>query len=354
LFRRLFKDFRFSVLPVPGRVIAIVFFVALFVLPLITDKSYYMFVFTTSNLLVIFAVSWDLLSGYSGQVNFGHALFFGVSAYSVGLLNKYFGLQPWATIPIGTLIATGIGVVTCFPALRLRGPYLSLLTMSFPLMLIGVVMAFKKWTGGEFGIPGIPEIASTRVGEYYICLIVMTVSVLIMWKLTDAGSKYVRTGLIFHAIREDEIAARASGINTIRYKILAFAIGGFFAGLAGALYAHILGTVSISSLSMVMSFRAIIYVVFGGIVSIYGPVVGVYTLQTLLQLLGVGGTTWIGRNLILVMSIIVILVLLFMPEGVAVWIRDKIERECPRCKLTNVAWRKECRACGASLYTQKG
>jgi branched-chain amino acid transport system permease protein len=342
------------VLPVPGRVIAIVFFVALFVLPLITDKSYYMFVFTTSNLLVIFAVSWDLLSGYSGQVNFGHALFFGVSAYSVGLLNKYFGLQPWATIPIGTLIATGIGVVTCFPALRLRGPYLSLLTMSFPLMLIGVVMAFKKWTGGEFGIPGIPEIASTRVGEYYICLIVMTVSVLIMWKLTDAGSKYVRTGLIFHAIREDEIAARASGINTIRYKILAFAIGGFFAGLAGALYAHILGTVSISSLSMVMSFRAIIYVVFGGIVSIYGPVVGVYTLQTLLQLLGVGGTTWIGRNLILVMSIIVILVLLFMPEGVAVWIRDKIERECPRCKLTNVAWRKECRACGASLYTQKG
>ena len=354
MFRRLFKDFRFSVLPVPGRVIAIVFFVALFVLPLITDKSYYMFVFTTSNLLVIFAVSWDLLSGYSGQVNFGHALFFGVSAYSVGLLNKYFGLQPWATIPIGTLIATGIGVVTCFPALRLRGPYLSLLTMSFPLMLIGVVMAFKKWTGGEFGIPGIPEIASTRVGEYYICLIVMTVSVLIMWKLTDAGSKYVRTGLIFHAIREDEIAARASGINTIRYKILAFAIGGFFAGLAGALYAHILGTVSISSLSMVMSFRAIIYVVFGGIVSIYGPVVGVYTLQTLLQLLGVGGTTWIGRNLILVMSIIVILVLLFMPEGVAVWIRDKIERECPRCKLTNVAWRKEGRACGASLYTQKG
>jgi branched-chain amino acid transport system permease protein len=349
LLRRLFKDLRFSVLPVPGKVIAIVFFVGLFIFPLFTDKSYYMFVFATSNLLVIFAVSWDLLSGYSGQVNFGHALFFGVSAWSVGLLNKYLGWQPWATIPVGTLIATGVGVLTCFPALRLRGPYLSLLTMSFPLMLIGLVMAFKDWTGGEFGISGIPEIASTRVGEYYISLIVMTVSVLIMWKLTDAGSKYVRTGLIFHAIREDEIAARASGINTIRYKILAFVIGGFFAGLAGALYAHILGTVSISSLSMVMSFRAIIYVVFGGIVSIYGAVVGVYVLQTLLQLLGVGGTTWVGQNQILIMAIIVILVLLFMPEGVAVWVRNKIERECPRCKLTNAAWRKECRACGANL-----
>ena len=349
MLRRLLNNFRWSVLPVPGRVIAIVFFVALFIFPLITADTYYLYILTISNLLVIFAVSWDLLSGYSGQVNFGHALFFGVSAYSVALLNKYFGLQPWATIPIGTLVATGVGVLTCFPALRLRGPYLSLLTMAFPLMLLGLVMAFKDWTGGEFGIPGLPDLAGSKVAEYYICLIVMTISVLIMWKLTDAGSKYVRTGLIFHAIREDEIAARASGINTIKYKILAFVIGGFFAGLAGALYAHILGTVGLSSLSMVMSFRAIIYVVFGGIVSIYGAVVGVYTLQTLLQFLGVGGTTFVGEHQILIMAIIVILILLFMPEGVAVWVRDKIERECPRCKLSNAAWRKECRACSANL-----
>lgn len=350
MLRRLLKDFRFGVLPVPGRIIAIVFFVLLFIIPLVDDSKYAMFVLTTSSLLVIFAVSWDLLSGYSGQVNFGHALFFGVSAWTVGLLHKYFDLQPWATIPIGTLVAVGIGVVTCIPALRLRGPYLSLLTMAFPLVLLGLVMAFKDWTGGEFGIPGIPPLTATHVGEYYICLIVMTVSVLVMWKLTDAGSKYIRTGLIFHAIREDEIAARASGINTLNYKILAFVIGGFFAGLAGALYAHVLGTVSISYLSMTMSFQAIIFVVFGGIVSIYGPVVGVYTLQTLLQFAGQGGQNFLGRNQILIMSVIVILVLIFMPEGVAVWIRAKIERECPRCKLANGAWRKECRACSASLH----
>lgn len=350
MLRRLFKDFRFGVLPIPGRLIAIIFFVALFIAPLITHNTYYLYVFTISNILVIFAVSWDLLSGYSGQVNFGHALFFGVSAYSVGLLTKYVGLQPWATIPIGTLIATGIGVLTCIPALRLRGPYLSLLTMAYPLLLLGLVMAFKDVTGGEFGIPSIPALANTPIGKYYICLIVMTAAVLIMWKLTDAGSRYIRTGLIFHAIREDEIAARASGINTIRYKILAFVFGGFFAGLAGALYAHILGTVSIGYLSMVMSFQAIIFVVFGGIVSIYGAVIGVYTLYTLLQLLGAGGQNFIGKNQILIMAIIVIFILLFMPEGVGVWVRDKIERECPRCKLTNGAWRRNCRACGASLH----
>jgi branched-chain amino acid transport system permease protein len=351
LFRRLFNNFRFGVLPVPGRLIAIIFFVFLFLIPAFQSHNYYMYVLTIANLYVIFAVSWDLLSGYSGQVNFGHALFFGVGAYSVGLLHKYLGWQPWATIPVATLIATGVGAATALPALRLRGPYLSLLTMAFPLLLLGLVMSFRSITGGEFGISGTPALAGgIRVHQYYICLAVMTAAVLIMWKLTDARSKFVRTGLIFHAIREDEIAARASGINTINYKILAFAIGGFFCGLAGALFAHIQPNVSISVLSLTLSFQAIIFVVFGGIVSIYGAIIGVYVLYAGLQFLGGAGQNFVGQHTYLIMAIVVILVLLFMPEGIGVWIRDKIERECPRCKLTNVAWRRECRACGASLH----
>jgi len=346
LLRRLLKDFRWGLLPVPGRVIALIFFVALFIFPLIVPATYYVRVLTYANIFVIFAVSWDLLSGYTGQVNFGHALFFGVGVYSVALLNKYFGLQPWATIPIGALVAALVGVATCIPALRLRGPYLSLLTMAFPIMLAYLVMAFKDVTGGEFGIGGIPRLAGTVTGEYYICLLVMTASVFIMYKLTDARSSFVRTGLIFHAIREDEIAARATGINTIRYKILAFAIGGLFAGLAGVLYTHVARAAGPSSLSLTMSFQAIIWVVFGGIVSIYGAVAGVYTLYPLVEFLR---RTPIGQYRLLVMAVIVILILLFMPEGVAVWIRDKIETQCPRCKLTNAAWRRECRACGAPL-----
>jgi branched-chain amino acid transport system permease protein len=346
LLRRLLKDFRWGLLPVPGRVIALVFFVALFIFPLIVQTTYYLLILTYANIFVIFAVSWDLLSGYTGQVNFGHALFFGVGAYTVALLHKYFGLQTWATIPIGTLVAALVGVVTCIPALRLRGPYLSLLTMAFPIMLAYLVMAFKDVTGGEFGIWPIPPLASTPTQEYYICLLVMTASVFIMYKLTDARSTLIRTGLIFHAIREDEIAARATGINTIRYKILAFAIGGLFAGLAGVLYTHVAGSVGPSTLSLTMSFQAIIWVVFGGIVSIYGAVAGVYTLYPLVELLR---KTAIGQYRLLTIFAIVILILLFMPEGVAVWIRDKIEKECPRCKLTNAAWRRECRACSAPL-----
>jgi len=349
LLKRLFGNFRWGVLPVPGRLMAVIFFISLFILPLISGpSSYALFILCFTNIYVIYAVSWDVLSGYTGQVNFGHALFFGVGAYGSALLNRYLGWQPAVTIPLGALIATGVGVITCLPALRLRGPYLSLLTMSFPLILVGIIMSFQRFSGGSYGIWGLPPIADSRLAQYYIILIVMTVSVLIMWKLTDAKSRYIRTGLIFHAIREDEITARASGINTIRYKILAFAIGGFFGGIAGAMYAHVLSVAAPPLLALTMSFQVIIWTIFGGMVSIYGPVVGVYSLFLLMDFLR--GVPVIGQHRFLILAVIVIVMLLFMPEGVAVWIRDKIERECPRCKLTNVAWRKECRACGAHLH----
>ena len=372
--RRLLKDLRWSIIPVPGRLMAVIFLVLLFFVPLLVPTGFYLSMFVYMNIFVIFAVSWDLLSGYSGQLNFGHALFFGVAAYTSALLFKYLGWQPWATIPLSVLAATAAGVLTCFPALRLRGPYLSLLTLAFPIMLLGVILALKKYAGGEYGIWGLPHLAATLTQEYYIVLAATIASVLIMWKLTDAGSKFVRTGLIFHAIREDEIAARATGINTIRYKLLAFAIGGFFAGLAGALYASVAGSVNVYVLALTTSFQAVIWVVFGGIVSIYGGVVGVYLLYPLIYLssdiqrffannyeaaVEAHSTALaeflrimqlISERTIIILAVLVILVLLFMPRGLAVQIRDKIERECPRCKLSNVAWRKECRACGAPLH----
>ena len=347
MFRRLLREFRWGVLPIPGRSLAIGFFIFLFIFPLIFRGNYPLLILTLATIYTIFAVSWDLVSGYTGQVSFGHALFFGLGAYGSALLYKYAGLPPAATIPIGAIGAAVIGVALCLPALRLRGPYLSLFTMALPLLLTEVVRAFPEVTGGYVGIRDLPRLVDSRMGEYYVCLIVMTVSVLIMWKLSDAGSKYVRTGLIFHAIREDEIAARVSGINTIRYKIVAFAVGGFFAGIAGGLFGHILRTVGLGVFAMTMSFQAIIWVVFGGIVSIYGAVVGVFTLFPLVELLQ--GTPLVNYRF-LIMAGTVILILLFMPEGIAVRIRDKIEEQCPRCKVTNVAWRRECRACGASLH----
>jgi len=347
LIRRLLKDFQGDVLAIPGRSIALVFFLLLFIIPAITQDPYILRTLIFANMFVIFAVSWDLLSGYTGQINFGHALFFGVAAYTSALLNINLGWDPWATIPIGALAGVVAGVVVCLPALRLRGPYLSLVTLAFPLMLLGVIFAFTDFTGGELGVSGLTRISESRTLDYFISLLVMVVSVLIMWKLTDAKSSFVRTGIIFHAIREDEIAARASGINTIRYKLLAFIVAGFFAGIAGAFNAHFMRIAGPSNLDLFFSFQAIIWTVFGGICSIYGPVVGVYVLHPLMEFLRV-----VPEVRILIFAGIVVVMLLFMPEGIAVWIRHKIERECPRCKLSNVAFRKTCRACNTRLYEQ--
>ncbi len=346
---RLFKDFQGDVMAIPGRFIALIFVILLFFIPVFIQQPYILRMLILTNMFVIFAVSWDFISGYTGQMNFGHALFFGVAAYTTAFLNRGAPLGPdwpiWATIPIGALAATVAGVVMCLPALRLRGPYLALVTLAFPLILTGVIFANTQFTGGELGISQIDRISDSRTTDYYISVLVMLVSVFIMWKLTDTRSGLVRTGLILHAIREDEIAARASGINTIRYKLFAFIVGGFFAGIAGALYAHLMRIAGPSTLDITLSFQAIIWTVFGGIVSIYGAVVGVYILYPMMESLRA-----ISEYRMLIFAGIVILILLFMPEGIAVWIRDKMERECPRCKLTNGWWRRTCRACSASLY----
>lgn len=345
MIRRLFKDFQGDVVAVPGRLIALIFFLLLLIVPLATEEPYILRTLIFANIYVIFAVSWDFISGYTGLINFGHALFFGVAAYTTALLNLKLGLQPWATIPIGALVAVLAGLIVCLPALRLRGPYFSLVTLAFPLILLGVVFAFTDFTGGELGLSGLARISDSRTIDYYISVLVMLSSVFIMWKLTDAKSSLVRLGLILHAIREDEIAARASGINTVRYKLVAFAIGGFFAGVAGGFYAHFMRIAGPSTLDLFLSFQVIIWTVFGGICSIYGPVVGVYILYPLTEFLRV-----VPELRILISAVIVVLILLFMPEGIAVWVRDKIEKECPRCKLTNAAFRSTCRACGTALH----
>ena len=344
MIRRLFKDFQGDVVAIPGRLIALIFFLLLFLIPLATEEPYILRTLIFANIYVIFAVSWDFISGYTGLINFGHALFFGVAAYTSALLNLHLGLEPWATIPIGALVAVLAGLIVCLPALRLRGPYFSLISLAFPLILLGAVFAFTDFTGGELGISGIARISDSRTVEYYISALVMLGSVFIMWKLTDAKSSFVRLGIILHAIREDEIAARASGINTVRYKLLAFAIGGLFAGVAGGFYAHSMRIAGPATLDLFLSFQAIIWTVFGGICSIYGPLVGVYILYPLTEFLRV-----VPELRILIFAFIVVLILLFMPEGIAVWVRDKIERECPRCKLANVAFRSTCRACGTAL-----
>jgi len=337
---KLFKFIKNEVLVLPSRIIVAIFVLLLLVLPLITSDLYFLRIIIMASIFAIFAASWDLLSGFTGQMNFGHALFFGVGAYGAAMLNQKLGLPPFASIPLGAMAAVLAGLIIGIPCLRLRGTYLALTTLAFPMILMGLLFAFPDFTGGELGISGLKRLARSRVVNYYIIVPIMLALVFIMWKITDSN-----TGIIFHAIREDEVAVRAAGINTTRYKLLAFCLAGFFAGVAGGLYAHFMRIAGPSTLGVGMSFQVVIWSVFGGVVTIWGPVGAVFILFPLLEFFRI----WPEFRM-LMFAFVIMLILLFMPQGMLPWLRDKIESECPRCKVRNMATRKTCRVCDADMH----
>ncbi|MGC8602534.1 MAG: branched-chain amino acid ABC transporter permease [Desulfomonilaceae bacterium] len=337
--RKIFMLLRFELLVLPSRVALLIFVVALLLVPVFAKDPYLLWVLILTAIFSIFAASWDLLSGFTGQVNFGHALFFGVAAYTTGLINVYAKAPNFLSIPLAAIAGVLTGLIVGIPCLRLRGTYLALTTLAFPIILTGLIFAAPAVTGGELGISGLDRLSASRVHDYYITVVLMLILTTIMWKITDS-----KTGILLHAIREDELAVRAGGVNTTRYKLLAFCLSGFFAGIAGGLYAHVMRTVGPSTLEVALSFQVIIWSVFGGIVSIYGPVAGVFILFPLAEFLRI-----MPKVRMLVFAFLVLLTLIFMPEGLIPWIRNKIEKECPRCKVRSIATRKTCRICAASL-----
>jgi branched-chain amino acid transport system permease protein len=337
--KRVYTIIHGEVLVLPSRIIVALFFIALLGMPLISKNPYLIRVIILTSIFAILAASWDLLSGFTGQMNFGHALFFGVGAYTSALLHIHLQIPPWGSVPLGAVAAVLTGLIVGIPCLRLKHTYLALTTMAFPIILMGIVFALPDLTGGELGISGLQRLSNSLVGNYYIYIVTMLVLCTVMWKITDS-----HTGIIFHAIREDELAVKASGINTTRYKLLAFCLSGFFAGIAGGLYAHYMRIAGPSTLEVSMSFTVVIWAVFGGLATIYGPVAAVFILFPLLEFV----RFW-PEYRTMIFAVVVLLILLYMPEGLIPWARDKMEKECPRCKIRNSATRKTCRVCTAVL-----
>ncbi len=337
--RRFITLIRGEVLVLPSRIIVALFFLVLLGLPLISQDPYVIRIIILTSIFAILAASWDLLSGFTGQMNFGHALFFGVGAYTSAILNISVHIPSWGSVPLGGVAAVLAGLIIGIPCLRLKHTYLALTTLAFPIILLGIVFVLPDLTGGELGISGLQRLTNSLLGNYYIHVGLMLVLCTVMWKITDSN-----TGIIFHAIREDELAVKASGINTTRYKLLAFSLSGFFAGVSGGLYAHFMRIAGPSTLEVSLSFQVVIWAIFGGIVTIYGPVGAVFILFPLLEFL----RFW-QEYRTLMFACVVLLILLYMPDGLFRWLRDKIEKECPRCKIRNIATRDTCRVCTAPL-----
>lgn len=245
---------------------------------LLVHQPRWITILTLANFFAVFAMSWDILSGYTGQISFGHAFFIGAAGYTSALLNVYLQLPLWLTIPMGVIAAVLMGLLVAVPALRLRGPYFSLVTLILPIVALKLVLVFSNFTGGELGKYGLTPLSSARGfipfqrANYFYSLGLM---IFVALGLTLIARSKI--GKIFEAIRENEEAVEAAGIDTAKYKILSFIISSFVAGLGGAFYVHYWESLIPSTiLSLTLSVELIVAAVVGGMGTIIGPIVGAY------------------------------------------------------------------------------
>ena len=278
----------------------------LLAVPLFSKNPSFIDLVILANIYAVYVASWDILSGYSGQVSFGHALFIGGGAYTAGLLNYYFKIPPVATIFLGGLTAAVLGVVIGVPCLRIRGPYLALATFAASAIPHGLTSVYWEYTGGDDGLYGIEPLALSITARYYLSVLLLFFCGGIL--LAIGRSK---KGLILKSIREDELGSMASGINTTRYKLAIFIISGFFAGIAGAFYTHNQLHVGTETLSLGLSILVVIMSVVGGIGTITGPIAGAFLLTIFNEML-----RGIEEVRLLIYTLGVVLILLFLPKGV--------------------------------------
>jgi branched-chain amino acid transport system permease protein len=283
----------------------LIILVALAALPL-GANGYILGVLTTAFYFAVFAMSWDLLFGYAGEVNFGPTFLIGLGAYGAGMANALLHAPVPLAILIGAIVAVAGGVALAIPALRLSGPYLGLITLVAVLLLQQAIVIFAGVTGGEIGL-SVPDVLSIDSGpNYEYALAFMIISGLVLSIVARSS-----LGMILQAAGQDKIAAAALGFNATKHKIMAFAISALFSGLAGALLVFYLGTASVSAVVDVsIGVRVIIAAVLGGRRTIIGGAIGAIFLIVAGELLRP-----IGQLSTFVVALIALVVIVILPDG---------------------------------------
>ncbi len=280
-------------------------------IPFITDSMFILNLLVLMLIFIIFASAWNLLA-YSGQGSLGHAAFFGIGAYASTLIAAQSGISPFITIFLGAAVAAFIGILIGLTCVRLKEWFLAMVTFGFAIIVQTLtVSVLAPITGGWDGIASArlvsPSVPGYQLIEYYAILVITIASITAIWYIMKS-----RVGLAFLAIRENELEARAAGIDPVRYRLLAFAISAYIAGVAGALQIHHIGYLTPELYGVENSFWPVTYVILGGLGTLAGPVVGTVALTILWEALKATGITF-GRYVII--GIVLILAIIFLPRG---------------------------------------
>jgi branched-chain amino acid transport system permease protein len=292
---------------------------------LFVQNSYYQLIMTVVLVWAVMGLAWNLLSGYSGLVSFGHAAFFGLGAYFVVLAQIEWGLSPWAGIPIAGALGGIAGLVVGLPTFRLRGHYFALAMLAYPLALLYVF----EWLGyQEVAVPMMREAPAAYLqfadGRIYVFLaLALTLGAMALTRLLERS----RYGISLLAIKQDETAAEAAGVDTLAWKLRAITLSGALAGAIGGFYAVVqLIVTPLSMFGVLVSAQALIVAMFGGVGTVWGPIIGALTLVPLSAFLDAQLAEVLPGIQGVVYGVAIIAVVMLAPEGIFWKVRDLVAR----------------------------
>jgi ABC-type branched-subunit amino acid transport system ATPase component/ABC-type branched-subunit amino acid transport system permease subunit len=304
----------------------ILVFTALYAaLSLSVTNSYYQLVMTLVPVWAVFGLSWNLLSGYTGLISFGHAAFFGIGAYATALGQIYFDISPWALIPVAAMLGGFAGLLIGFPTFRLQGHYFALAMLAYPLAILYVF----EWLGfQEVTLPikrdnpiAYMQFADPRF--YTLVALAMMLATILLTRIIENS----RFGMALRAIKQNEAAAEAAGINTLAWKLRAITLSGAIAGAIGGFYAVVLLVVTPQSVfGMLVSAQALTVAMFGGVGTVWGPVIGSVILIPLAETLNAEAGSRLPGIQGVIFGLAIICVILVAPEGLFWKVRDLLRK----------------------------
>ena len=280
--------------------------------------EYLLHILVISGIYIILTLSLNLIVGYTGLPALGHAAFSCIGAYVSSLLALNFGFSPWIGLMVGACAGALLGVVIGYPSLRLKGDYLALTTFGLGVIVYSIAKNWVSITRGPMGLPGIPQFSVigyqlSEIWTYLILVIIFgLITVFVIRRVVNSPF-----GRVLKSIREDEIASEALGKDTGKHKLLVFIIGAFFAAIAGSLYAHYITFIDPSSFTMMESITILLMVIFGGMGSIPGSIVGAIILVVfpeLLRFLGMPSSI-AAQTRQMIYGLLLILLMIKRPQG---------------------------------------
>ncbi|HOT02643.1 MAG TPA: branched-chain amino acid ABC transporter permease [Methanolinea sp.] len=296
----------------PRHLLMVGFLVLAFLIPLVIGSSlYYLTILILMLIFIIYASAWNFLT-FSGQGSLGHAAFFGLGGYAASLMAVKLGLPSLVTLVFGGCFAALIGVLIGLTCVRLREWFLAMVTFGFAVIIQTLIVSqLAPVTGGWDGFP-VPKLVPTTIPgylmiEYYLVLVIAIAVILIFRYLLQS-----RIGLALAAIRENEVEARAAGINPVPFKLFAFGVSAFVTGIAGSLEIFHFGYITPEIFGIDLSFWPIIYSITGGLGTLSGPIVGTIVVTLLWDGLNALGLTY-ARFIII--GVLLVLIIIFLPRG---------------------------------------